>query len=249
VVRRHLCALKGGGLARVAGGPVRTLVASDVIGGEPYDVGSGPTVPDPTTCAEAAALLARFAPQLRAPALSESLKPGDAAARGLRARIVARPEELARAVARELAPRFERVHVLRPSLAPVAELAAEYLARARGLRAGEVMVRAAEPSLVVDPARAARGGRSTHLAALVAADLPPGVALLAAASDGVDGASESGGAVVDVSLSRRATPEARARAIARFDTGALLAAAGMTLPLAPSGTNLADVHVLARGAA
>ena len=62
VVRRHLCAVKGGGLARAAGGPVRTLVASDVIGGAAYDVGSGPTVADPTTRGDARAVLARYAP-------------------------------------------------------------------------------------------------------------------------------------------------------------------------------------------
>jgi hydroxypyruvate reductase len=246
VVRRHLCAVKGGGLARAAGGPVRTLVASDVLGGAAYDVGSGPTVADPTTRADARAVLARYAPRLAVPALHESLKPGAAAARGLRVRVVARPEELARAVARELAGEGGAVRVLRASVAPVAALAREYAARARALRAGEAVVRAAEPSLAVDAGKPGRGGRSTHLAALVAADLPPGVAFLAAASDGVDGTSDTGGAVVDASLLARVPREARMRALTAFDTGPLLASAEMTLPLRPSGTNLADVHILAR---
>jgi glycerate 2-kinase len=250
VVRRHLCAVKGGGLARAAGGPVRTLVVSDVLGGAVYDVGSGPTVPDPTTRAEARAVLARYAPGLRVPSLHESLKPGAAAARGLRVRVVARPEELARAVAQELgaslATRLDGVRVLRASVAPVATLAREYLALARSLGAGEAAVRIAEPSLAVDAGARGRGGRSTHLAAMVAAGLPPGVAFLAAASDGVDGTSATGGAAVDASLLTQVPPEALARALARFDTGRLLASAGMTLPLRPSGTNFADVHVLAR---
>jgi hydroxypyruvate reductase len=225
---------------------VRTLVASDVLGGAAYDVGSGPTVADPTTRADARAVLARYAPRLAVPALHESLKPGAAAARGLRVRVVARPEELARAVARELAGEGGAVRVLRASVAPVAALAREYAARARGLRAGEAVVRAAEPSLAVDAGKPGRGGRSTHLAALVAADLPPGVAFLAAASDGVDGTSDTGGAVVDASLLARVPREARMRALTAFDTGPLLASAEMTLPLRPSGTNLADVHILAR---
>jgi hydroxypyruvate reductase len=246
VLRRHLCAVKGGGLARAAGGPVHTRVASDVLGGAVYDVGSGPTVADPTTRAEARAVLAKYAPGVRVPAMHESLKPGAAAARGLRVRVVARPEELAWAVVRELAAGLGEVRVLRASTAPVAVLAREYVARARALAPGEAVLRVAEPSVAVDVARPGRGGRSTHLASLVAADLPPGVAFLAAASDGVDGTSETGGAAVDASLLARVTSPQLARALAAFDTGPLLASAVMSLPLRPSGTNLADVHVLAR---
>jgi hydroxypyruvate reductase len=179
--------------------------------------------------------------------MHESLKPGAAAARGLRVRVVARPEELARAVARELAAGLGEVRVLRASTAPVAVLAREYVARARVLAPGEAVVRAAEPSVAVDARKPGRGGRSTHLACLVAADLPPGVAFLAAASDGVDGTSDTGGAAVDASLLLASiTRRELALALAAFDTGPLLASAAMTLPLRPSGTNLADVHVLAR---
>jgi hydroxypyruvate reductase len=253
VVRRHLCAIKGGGLARAAGGPVVTLVASDVIGGAAHEVGSGPTSADPTTRAHAHAILARYAPRLAMPPLHESLEPGSAVARRLRARLVARPEDLARAMAAELRPTFGRVRVLRPSLASVRELAREYAARARSLRRGEAVVRAAEPVLRVDASRPGRGGRSTHLAALVAPALPAGVAFLAGASDGVDGASETGGAVVDaevaarlVGASSRVSSRSLARSLAAFDTGALLASAGAALPLRPTGTNLADVHALVR---
>jgi glycerate-2-kinase len=104
------------------------------------------------------------------------------------------------------------------------------------------VVRAAEPSLHVGVARPGRGGRCTHLAALVALELPEGVAFLAAASDGVDGASGTGGAVVDATLDHRRLPAA----LAAFDSGSALEAAGMTLPLRPTGSNFADVHVLAR---
>jgi glycerate-2-kinase len=242
LVRRHLCAIKGGGLASAAGGPVVTLLVSDVIGGEACDVGSGPTVPDPTTPAQARAVLARYAPHLAKPPLRRTLAPRAAAARRLRSRFVARPEDLARALARELGRTFARVRVLAPSLAPAHDLAREYAARARTLRPGEALVRAAEPTLHVDVAHPGPGGRCTHLAALVAAELPPGVAFLAGASDGVDGASGTAGAVVDASLDRRGL----APALAAFATGPLLAALGVALPARPTGTNLADVHVLAR---
>ncbi|HEY6460596.1 MAG TPA: DUF4147 domain-containing protein, partial [Polyangiaceae bacterium] len=95
VVRRHACLAKGGGLALAAGGPVRTLIASDVLGGEPYDVGSGPTVADPTTRAQARRVLSRYAGGAKSPELRESLKPHQAAAQRTGARFVARPEDLA----------------------------------------------------------------------------------------------------------------------------------------------------------
>jgi glycerate 2-kinase len=248
VVRRHLCAVKGGGLARVATGPLHTLVASDVIGGGLHDVGSGPTVPDPSTCAQACAVLRRFAPRLVRPPLHESLKPTASRARTLHARLVARPDDLAREVAGELRAIGTRARTLDPSVAPAAELAREYAARARTLRPGEALVRAAEPSLRVDVAHPGRGGRSTQLALLVARDLPEGVAFLAGASDGVDGTSGTAGAVVDASLCAHATPDAIARALAAFDAAPLLLSAGMALTLGPTSNNLADVHVLARDA-
>lgn len=246
VVRRHMCAVKGGGLARAAGGPVVTLIASDVIGGALHDIGSGPTVPDPTTARQAREVLRRFVPRLAVPRLHESLAPTSAAARRLRARFVARPQDLARAMATELRARGLVVRVLRSSLAPAEALAREYVARSRALGPGEALVRAAEPSLRIHARSPGRGGRSTHLAALLAADLPPGVVFLAGASDGVDGASGTAGAVVDGSLGRHAPLCGVARALAAFDTAPLLAAAGMVLAGAPTGTNLADVHVLAR---
>lgn len=241
-VRRRLCGLKGGGLARAARGAVVTLVASDIIGGGACDVGSGPTMPDPTTAAQARAIVARYAPRLAPPPMRRTLAPGDPLARGLRARFVARPEDLAGALARELRAVLPRVRVLAPSTAAVEAMAAEYAALAQRLRPGEALVRSAEPAVHVGVARPGRGGRCTHLAALVGPALPRGIAFLAGASDGVDGASGTAGAVVDGSLGGAAL----ARAVAAFATGPLLAARSFALPSRPTGINLADVHVLAR---
>ena len=60
-VRKHLSAIKGGRLAAAAA-PARvvTLAISDVPGDDPAVIGSGPTVPDPTTFADARAILARY---------------------------------------------------------------------------------------------------------------------------------------------------------------------------------------------
>lgn len=248
VVRKHLSRIKGGGLARAAGrSSLETLIASDVIGGSAADVGSGPTVPDLSTVAEARRILRRFAPDLASTPLRRSPSRRAALAARPRLQIVASPEALAVAVGRLLREAGESVHVLGPSQASADELATEYLARAT--RAPGVFVRVAEPSLAV-PARAGSGGRSTHLATLVGRGLSPlrRVLFAAFASDGVDGQSGTGGAIVDERFGSRAAralgPAAVDEALARFDTGALQRALGSALPEAPSGHNLVDVHVL-----
>jgi len=259
VVRKHLSRIKGGGLLHAAGtNAVHTLIASDVIGGTAADVGSGPTMPDVSTAAEARRILRRYAPELATLPLQRALAhrsapaardPDPASVRASRSRveIVASPEAITVAIARLLREAGHAVHVLAPSQASADELASEYIARAA--RAPQVFVRVAEPSVPV-PSRAGRGGRCTHLAALVAQGLLPQQRVLFAAfaSDGVDGRSGTGGAIVDervASRARRSLGEgALAAALATFDTGTLHRALGTALAEAPSGHNLADVHVL-----
>ncbi len=246
-VRRHLSRIKGGGLARAAApARVHTLLLSDVIGGAAHDIGSGPTVADPTTCDDARAVLGKYAASFANLALHESLKPGDAAAASLHADVLLAPEDLALAVAAALRAEGFDTHVLPPSGDDVVELADAYARLAQSLAPGAALVRAAEPTVVVTRADGGRGGRSSHLAALVAGSLPYGVAFLAGASDGVDGNSSAAGAVVDNASFARA---AALDALARFATADLHAAHGTGIGLlgpGPTGINLADVHVLAR---
>ena len=248
VVRKHLSRIKGGGLARAAGrNSVLTLIASDVIGGRPGDVGSGPSVPDTSTVTDARRALRRFAPSFADVELARASAPTEGMRRRQRVRIIAGPEALSRCVAARLRARRLAVRELAPSQAPTEDMAAEYLVRAAGARG--VWVRAAEPSLEV-PASAGRGGRSTHLAALVGRGLSPTRRVMFAAfsSDGVDGRSTTGGAIVDEHFAARARallgPNAIERALARFDTGALHRDVGTAIPAGPTGNNLADVHVL-----
>lgn len=68
-VRKHLSAVKGGQLARTAApAAVYTFILSDVMGDALPDIGSGPTVPDPTTFAEAWAVLAQYELTAKLPA-------------------------------------------------------------------------------------------------------------------------------------------------------------------------------------
>lgn len=274
-VRKHLSRLKGGGLARAASpNPVLTVAASDVIGGTASDVGSGPSVADGTTVSDARRLLRRFAPSFAAVPLARTFAPTGPDAKRLRSRIVLSPEDLARAMAKLLRESAGLdVRVLPPSQATAGELAAEYAALAsrawrRFVRGGpaRAFVRAAEPSILV-PARAGRGGRSTHVACLVAEALDasasamsdrhrlhdrrrgaPSALFGALASDGVDGASGTGGAIVDHHFAERVAdrlgPDALSLYVARFDTGTLHRTMKTAVSSSPTGHNLADLHVL-----
>ncbi len=246
-VRRHLSKIKGGGLVRAAApSHVLTLLASDVIGASYYDVGSGPTIPDPTTVEEARAVLLQHARKFRGIQLKETLKPGEPEASLQRARLVASPEDLARSLAIEIGAHGYTTDVIVPAHTTVEQMADEYRVLAAGLGPGGAVVRAAEPIVHVTSLTPGRGGRSGHLAALLAQTLPEGVTFMAAASDGIDGDSASAGAIVDARAWSTIDRLRVARAIAAFDTAPLHAEAKTAIPSSPTGANLADVHVLIR---
>ncbi len=246
VVRKHMSLVKGGGLLRAAyPKPVVTRIVSDVIAGSADVVGSGPSVPDPSTPEVARHLLRIHAPRYADLPLVDTLDPSAIEARASDVRILATPESFARAVARALRDRGIRARTLRASEKDVEILAAQYLRAAASLPPGTAIVRAAEPRVRV-LARGGHGGRACHLAALVARDLPRGLTFAAVATDGVDGSSGTGGAVVDSSLLSRAGRARIEDALRRFDTGPLHIQCETALPLRPSGENFADVHVLVR---
>ena len=239
VVRRHASRTHGGRL-----GIIDTFIVSDVIGGEPHDVGGGPTVPDPTTIQDARDVIRRYAPTFTSLSLTETVKQHASAAHEVAREIVVGPNALAVAFARELALAGFAARVLVPTTSDARALAAETLELARALGPREAVVRSAEPSLRVDVTSHGAGGRCTHVAALVARDLPPEVTFLAAASDGIDGSSGTAGAIV----TRDSFPDRAAlgAALAAFNTGPLHLARGTALPLGATGLNLTDLHALVR---
>ncbi|MEO7331886.1 MAG: glycerate-2-kinase family protein, partial [Minicystis sp.] len=220
LVRRHLSRVKGGRLAAAAlPARVLTLIVSDVIDGALHDIGSGPSVPDPTTVEEARAVLRRYAPEEAALiALDESLKPDapisllnlaatfPAAAR-IRAKILADPAALAQAVAASLERAGLRAQAGAPEEGEASTMVERRLAQARALAPGEALVIACEPTLRLPPTRG-RGGRAGWIALAALRDLPEGVALLCAASDGADGSSGGAGALVMREDAARSTSEA-----------------------------------------
>jgi len=146
------------------------------------------------------------------------------------------------------------VILLPPSPVAVDALAAEYVALAERTRAPRIFVRAAEPAVSVTTP-GGRGGRSTHLAALVGKLLAEGrlrranrILFAALASDGIDGRSGTGGAIIDDLFAERVAARlgegSLVRSLERYDTGTLHRELGTAIAARATGHNLADVHVL-----
>ncbi|MBE2293780.1 MAG: glycerate kinase, partial [Phycisphaerales bacterium] len=123
-VRRHLSAIKGGRLA-AACHPARviSLLISDVPGDNPMDIASGPTVADPTTCADALAIAKRYGIDLPLAARTlldsgagETIKPGDPRLAGNEIHLVATPQMALEAAAAVAEVQNIPVHILGDSL-------------------------------------------------------------------------------------------------------------------------------------
>lgn len=211
-VRKHLSAIKGGKLAAAAA-PARVvaLLISDVPGDDPSVIASGPTVADPTTSADALAIIDKY--QIAVPAhvraylesaQSETLKPGDARLNGVVNKIIATPQmslEAAAAIARSagLAPLI----LANDIEGEARDVALVHAAVARQVyhfdqpaAAPCVLISGGETTVTVRGA--GRGGRNAEflLALGVALDGHPGIYALAADTDGIDGTEDNAGALL-----------------------------------------------------
>jgi hydroxypyruvate reductase len=219
-VRKHLSRIKGGRLAAVAApAPILTLAISDTPGDDPAVIASGPTVPDPTTLADARTILARFGiapPPAVAAALAdpanESPKPGDAVFGNARYEIIARPADaLAAAAATARAAGYEVVS-LGLIDGEAREVARAHAAEVRALGdAGRRAVLLSGGELTVTVRGEGRGGPNQEYALALAMALRgvAGFAALAADTDGADGGSgaadDPAGAFCDAGTLARAT--------------------------------------------
>ena len=228
-VRKHLSAIKGGRLAQAAAPAwVVALAISDVPGDDPAVIGSGPTVGDPSTVAEARAILEKYGIEV-APAVAahlagvaaETPKPGDASLAGTETRVIATPmRSLEAAAGRARAAGYE-VEILGDSLEGEARtLAAEHAALARDrLASGRRVALLSGGETTVTVRGRGRGGRNAeYMAGLaLALDGAAEISAIACDTDGIDGTEDNAGALADP------TTLARARA-AGLDPAALLAA-------------------------
>lgn len=273
VVRKQLSRIKGGGLARACGaGRLIALIISDVLG-DPLDViASGPTVADPSSPAEALAILDQF--HASAAGISPRVFQALAAGPAPPARPVRNPAcavtniiigNLATAVAAAGREATRRGYETRTAVAPRLEgdaeqvgrdLAAEALAMASG-GGPRCLVHGGEPTVrLVDSRRRGLGGRNQQLALagleyLATQRLDPGcgVVLLSGGTDGEDGPTDAAGALIDSQILAAAALSSDAAAaiadhLARNDAYRFFDPLGALLRTGPTHTNVCDVRVV-----
>jgi hydroxypyruvate reductase len=273
IVRKHLSRLKGGGLARAAA-PARVvcLVLSDVVGDDLSTIASGPTVPDPTTFAQALEVLRRrgihrsVPPSIRRHLeagargrVPETAKPGDPIFALVATRIIGSNRLAVAAAQREARRQGLRALVLTTRLEGEAREAARVLVAVlrecveTGRPAAPPVCLLAGGETTVTVRGPGRGGRNQEL--VVAAVDPlsrfPAHAVVAAlATDGIDGASDAAGGVVDQETARAAAAlglAPPAAFLAASDSTSFLGPVGGLIVTGPTGTNVVDLTVLLAG--
>ncbi|MGH7878293.1 MAG: glycerate kinase type-2 family protein [Candidatus Binataceae bacterium] len=263
-VRKHLSALKGGGLLRALKADTRilSLILSDVPGNDLGTIGSGPATADPTTFADAIAVLkrrrlwGRTTEAVRdrlergaAGELAETVKPEDPAVACAISIIVGdnqSAQEAAAECAQQLGYRVEHAGSLSDDAERVGHDLATRLRRLQGERV--CLIAGGEP--VVTVSGDGRGGRAQHCALAMAiafgeAEQESKIAAMFAGTDGIDGPTDAAGAIVTPATLARAREAGldAAGALARNDSYTFFRALGDLLVTGPTGTNVADIFV------
>lgn len=261
-VRRHLSAIKGGRLARACHpAHLVTLLISDIPGDDPADIGSGPTIADPTTCADALAIIKRYGisvPDMVREILEsgrgESVKPGDPRLAHSEARMIATPQmalEAAATLARQkglaayiLSDRIEGESrdvgkVLAALARQVADHNQPFVAPCILLSGGETTVTVRGKG---------RGGRNVEflLSLALALDGHLRIHALAGDTDGVDGLEEIAGAYVSPDTLARAWAQGLKPqdALAENDGHGFFEALGDSVITGPTLTNVNDFRAI-----
>ncbi len=242
-VRKHLSAIKGGRLAAAAAHPVTTVVASDVVGDSLSAVGSGPTVPDPTTLEVARHIIeerlgwSNVPPAVRAHLVRDDAETPSAMRAGDRAVLASGIATLLEVAAEVTTGTIFAA----PFTEPVVEVGARIRDFVRDAAPG-CYVGGGEPTIAL-PSRPGLGGRAQQLALWLARELAGvDVRVLVAGTDGIDGNSQAAGAIIDGHTWSRI--DAGESALERCDAGSALASVGAVLCTGPTGVNHADLILI-----
>jgi glycerate 2-kinase len=261
-VRKHLSRIKGGRLARAGQrAEIVTLAISDVPHDDPSAIASGPTVPDPTTLADARAIVAKYGLEvddairraLEDPG-NESCKEGDAAFARAHFELIARPKaslDAAVSLARDAG--YGIIDLGADLEGEARAVAADHARLALRARAeGKRVAILSGGELTVTVRGTGRGGPNQEYA-LALADLlkdTSGISALAGDTDGADGgagsASDPAGAVIDnTTFAKMKSLGLDARAyLDNNDASAFFTATGDLLQTGPTLTNVNDVRVI-----
>jgi glycerate 2-kinase len=266
-LRKHLSAIKGGRLAAAAA-PARvvSLAISDVPGDDPAVIASGPTVPDPTTFAEARAILAKYriepppavAAHLAA-AQDETPKPGDPRLARAEYRMIATPQAALEAAAAAARAADVTPVILGDAIEGEArDVALVHAGIARQAAAGRLIVgdRAlALPVVLLSGGETTvtvrgkgRGGRNAEflLALAVALEAAPGIHAIACDTDGIDGTEDNAGAMAGPdSFTRASQAHVNLKAkLAENDAYGAFEALGDLVVTGPTRTNVNDFRAI-----
>jgi glycerate 2-kinase len=261
-VRKHLSRIKGGRLARAGQrAEIVTLAISDVPHDDPSAIASGPTVPDPTTLADARAIVAKYrleASDAVVHALdepkNESCKPGDPAFARATFELIARPKtSLDAAIKVAAGGGYEIINLGADLEGEAREVAADHARLALQARAdGRRVAILSGGELTVTVRGNGRGGPNQEYALALAGMLAgrTDISALAADTDGADGgggsASDPAGALIDQSTFAKINalgldPKAY---LDNNDATAFFAATGDLLHTGPTLTNVNDIRVI-----
>jgi len=268
IVRKHLSQVKGGRLAQLLNGAtVLTLIISDVVGDRLDSIGSGPTVPDASTYQDASAVLRKYNLWSRTPArvrsvierglhgsLSETPKIGNPAFRLVNNMVLGSNRESCRATTSRLTQLGYRAINLSTRLSGEARVIGGILGSiANGLRNDGMpfmppaaIVFGGETTVTVTGR--GKGGRNQELA-LAAADKLDGlsdVIVASFATDGVDGPTNSAGAIADgrtIARGKRAGLDSQ-EYLGNNDSNSYFAKLGDLIQTGPTGTNVNDITIV-----
>lgn len=265
-VRKHLSAIQGGRLAAACRAPVHALIISDVTGDAPTHIASGPCAPDPTTFADAIAVLDKFG-VLPPPAVADVLargaagavpetpKPDSPSLAHVENKVIAtahRSLEAAAGVFREagIAPAILGDTVTGEA-AEVAKVMAALVREIRAYRAPFVppvaLISGGECTVTVT-GEGGRGGRCAEFLLALAVELDgiEGVHAIAADTDGIDGSEDNAGAVLGpTSLTRaRALGMDAVRSLAAHDSYGFFSALDDLVVTGPTYTNVNDYRAI-----
>lgn len=267
LVRRHVSRIKGGRLRKATPAPMLTLAISDVPGDDPATIGSGPTVADRTTLVEARAVLARHLPRMHAlgidvppavaailtDAANETPKPDDPVFATAEYRIIATPARSLTGAAELAAGAGYAVVNLGDGVTgearEVAQAHAKLALEAKAAARRTAILSGGELSVTVRNAKG-RGGRCQEyaLALAIALSGQPGVAALAADTDGIDGGeglvTDPAGVVIDPDTLVRARHADAKKMLDNNDATAFFEAAGGLIVRGPTHTNVNDFRAI-----
>ena len=256
ILRRHLDSLKGGGLARFTGGTrIVSLILSDVVDDSLETIASGPTAPDPTTCADALSIIQKYnllnkIPNSIVSSLRETLKPEDPIFAKVQSTIVASNQiALLSAQAQAQVEGFQ-VNVLHMALQGEArvvgrEIALEFKDSLQSIQRPFCLLAGGETTVTLKGD--GKGGRNQELA-LAAVDVLSGandVMFISIATDGEDGPTDAAGAVVTGESAHRAESLGMSAAdyLSRNDAYTFFDNLNDLIRTGPSGTNVNDLVI------